>query len=220
MLVAVAGMVGTGKSTLTRALAARFGLQPAYESVDEDNPWLARYYGEPDGLRRYALPLQLHFLATRFRALRRMRAQGGSWILDRTWYEDAEIFAAGAHAEGRLTDDEHALYRSLYAELLASPAARPPTLLVYLRAPVTEVLARIARRGRDRERETPAEYWRQLHARYERWIAGFRRAPVLVVDVQAYDVVGAPESIEVVAREVAGRLRGRVPQASLFDDPT
>lgn len=218
MLVAVAGMVGTGKSTLTRALAARFGLQPAYESVDDDNPWLARYYGEPDGLRRYALPLQLHFLATRFRALRRMRARGGSWILDRTWYEDAEIFAAGAHEEGRLTDDEHALYRSLYAELVASPAARPPRLMVYLRAPVEEVLARIARRGRDRERETPPDYWRQLHARYERWIASFRLAPVLVVDVRAYDIVGNPASIEPIAREVASRLGSRVPQPSLFDE--
>ena len=217
MLLAVAGMVGTGKTTLTRALAARFGLQTALESVDEDNPWLAPYYGEPDGLRRYALPLQLHFLASRFAALRKMRARGGSWILDRTWYEDAEIFARGAHDDGRMTAIEFDLYQRLYAELLTSPAARPPKLLVYLTAPLPEILARIARRGRDKEKDTPPDYWASLHARYSAWIPSFRRAPVLTVDVRDYDVVEDPASLDPIVRQVERRLEGRVPQPSLFD---
>jgi deoxyadenosine/deoxycytidine kinase len=89
MLIGVAGMVGTGKTTLSRALASRFGLQLALESVDADNPWLESFYGGPDEMRAYALHLQLHFLATRFAGMRRMRGLGGSWVLDRTWYEDA-----------------------------------------------------------------------------------------------------------------------------------
>jgi len=95
MLIGVAGMVGTGKTTLARALSERFGLQMALESVDADNPWLESFYGGPDEMRAYALQLQLHFLATRFASMRRMRGLGGSWVLDRTWYEDAEIFARG-----------------------------------------------------------------------------------------------------------------------------
>src|SRR5438105_2705798 len=110
MLLAVAGMVGSGKTTLTTALANRFGLQRALESVDEENPWLERYYGEVEGRRRYALSLQLHFLASRFAALRQMRSLGGSWILDRTWYEDAEIFARGLHEQALLSRDEFTLY--------------------------------------------------------------------------------------------------------------
>jgi len=185
--------------------------------VDDDNPWLAPYYGEPDGLRRHALPLQLHFLASRFAAVRRMRARGGSWILDRTWYEDAEIFARGARDEGRLSDVEYDLYQRLYAELLTSPAARPPKLLVYLTAPVPEILARIARRGREKEKDTVPEYWMALHARYARWIPTFRRAPVLTVDVRDYDVVGDPGSLDPIVKQVEQRLDGRVPQPSLFD---
>ncbi|MCU0635706.1 MAG: deoxynucleoside kinase, partial [Gemmatimonadaceae bacterium] len=104
LLLAVAGMVGTGKTTLTGALARRFGLQTAFESVDDDNPWLAPFYGpEPGARAAYALRLQLHFLATRFRDMRRLRARGGGWLLDRTWYEDAEVFARGHYEQGVLT---------------------------------------------------------------------------------------------------------------------
>jgi len=97
MLIGIAGMVGSGKTTLTHALAVRFGLQLALESVDAENPWLEPYYsGGEESRREYALRLQLHFLATRFASLRRMRGLGGGWVLDRTWYEDAEVFALGA----------------------------------------------------------------------------------------------------------------------------
>src|SRR5690349_21508100 len=150
MLIGIAGMVGTGKTTLSHALAARFGLQLALESVDQDNPWLEKFYGEPDGMRRYALPLQLHFLASRFASLRRMRGLGGSWVMDRTWYEDAEIFARGQYEHHFMTNDEWELYRRLYTELVYSPAAKPPRLLVYLHGPLEVILARIAERGRNK----------------------------------------------------------------------
>src|SRR5438876_4848334 len=135
MLLGIAGMVGSGKTTLVRALASRFGLQLALESVDQENPWLEPFYAGADGMRMYALHLQLHFLATRFASMRRMRGLGGSWVLDRTWYEDAEIFALGHFEHGLMTSDEWTLSRRLYAELLHSPAARPPRLLLYLHAP-------------------------------------------------------------------------------------
>lgn len=209
-------MVGAGKTTLTRALAARFGLQLALESVDADNPWLERFYGSPDAMRRHALNLQLHFLATRFESVRRMRGQGGSWILDRTWYEDAEIFARGLYEQEILSEDEWHLYQRLYTELLHSPAARPPRLMIFLDAPVEVMLARIATRGRPKERDTPAEYWIALHDRYERWIAGFRHCPVMRLDVRHYDLIADPTGIDVIARQVRSRLEPVLPQVELF----
>jgi deoxyadenosine/deoxycytidine kinase len=216
VLIGVAGMVGAGKSTLARALAARFGLQLAPESV-ADNPWLGPYYaGGAESRRGYALRLQLHFLATRFESLRHVRARGGGWVLDRTWYEDAEVFARGLWEDGVMDGREWALYQQLYGELLHSPAARPPRLLVYLHGPLDVVLARIARRGRAGERDTDPAYWAALHRRYERWAAAFHRAPVLAIDVRDYDLVDDPGAIDRVAARVRARLEPELPQVELW----
>ena len=215
MLIGVAGMVGTGKTTLSHALAARFGLQIGHESVDE-NPWLESFYGGPGDMRSYALHSQLHFLATRFAAMRRMRGLGGSWILDRTWYEDAEIFARGLYEQGLLTSDEWTLYRRLYAELLFSPAARPPRLLLYLHAPLEVILERITSRGRPKERDTAPDYWAALHQRYASWVRQFRHCPVLWLDVRDYDLLGNSLAIEEIAGRVRLQLEGELPQTELW----
>jgi deoxyadenosine/deoxycytidine kinase len=216
MLIGVAGMVGTGKTTLSSALAARFGLQIALESIDAENPWLESFYGGPEEMRAYALHLQLHFLATRFASMRRMRGLGGSWILDRTWYEDAEIFAHGLFEQGLMTSDEWGLYRRLYAELLHSPAARPPRLLIYLHGPLDVITERIATRGRPKEKDAPGDYWQLLHGRYQRWIAKFRHCPVLSLDVRDYDLVADPGAIEDIAARVRLQLEGELPQTELW----
>lgn len=217
MLLGVAGMVGCGKTTLARALTARFGLQLALESVDADNPWLARFYAGEDGMRAWGMHLQLHFLATRFASMRRMRAAGGSWVLDRTWYEDAEVFARGLFEQGYMSADDWTLYQQLYAELLHAPAARPPRLLLYLHGPLDTILARIHTRGRQTERDADPAYFSGLHARYERWIAGFRRCAVLKLDVREYDLfenqAGAAEDI---AARVRAELEGEIPQTELW----
>ena len=216
MLIGVAGMVGTGKTTLSRALAARFGLQLALESIDADNPWLESFYGGPDAMRSYALNLQLHFLATRFASMRRMRGMGGSWVLDRTWYEDAEIFARGLFEQGFMSSDEWSLYQRLYAELLHSPAARPPRLLIYLHGPLDVIIQRIATRGRPKEKDTSVEYWTALHDRYDRWIEEFNHCPILALDVRDYDLVASAEAVEEIADRVRVQLEGELPQTELW----
>lgn len=217
MLLGIAGMVGSGKTTLARALASRFGLQLALESVDEENPWLEPFYSSPESMRTYALHLQLHFLATRFASMRRMRGLGGSWVLDRTWYEDAEVFALGLVEQGLLSPEEWQLYRRLYAELLHAPAARPPRLLVYLHAPLDTILDRIAQRGRPKERDAGRGYWEQLHARYARWIGAFRHCPVLFIDVREYDLFADPSAAaEEISSRVRQRLERELPQTELW----
>ena len=217
MLLGVAGMVGSGKTTLARELGARFGLQLALESVDARNPWLARFYDGAVGMRTHGMQLQLHFLATRFEAMRRMRAAGGNWILDRTWYEDAEVFARGLFDQGYMSADEWTLYLQLYTELLHAPAAQPPRLLLYLHGPLDTILDRIRTRGRGGERDTDPEYFAGLHARYETWISGFRRCPVLRLDVREYNLLVQPSTAaEDVATRVQAELGRELPQKELW----
>ena len=217
MLLAVAGMVGTGKTTLTHALARRFGFAVALESVDDENPWLTPYYSpNPNAQKEFALRLQLHFLATRFHAMRKMRARGGGWILDRTWYEDAEIFARGLYENEVMSRHEYELYQRLYVELLTGPAARPPRLLIYLHGSLDLVVARIGQRGREAERDMPPSYWKSLHARYASWIGEFRRCPVLQLDIRDYDLLRDPAAIDDIAATVRRRLEPDIPQTELW----
>jgi deoxyadenosine/deoxycytidine kinase len=111
---------------------------------------------------------------------------------------------------------EFDLYARLYAELLHSPAARPPRLLLYLHGPLDVILERIAGRGRPAERDTEPGYWAALHARYARWIAGFRRCPVLAVDIREYDLVASPAAIEAIAALVRQRVERQLPQTELW----
>jgi deoxyadenosine/deoxycytidine kinase len=220
MLLGVAGMIGSGKTTLTRTLAQRFGLQLALESVDDDNPWLDRFYQGPDGMQAYGMHLQLHFLATRFAAMRKMRGLGGSWILDRTWYEDAEVFARGLFEQGYMSEDDWTLYHRLYAELLHAPAARPPRLLIYLHGPLETILERIHTRGRPGERDADPDYFAGLHSRYERWVESFRKCPVLRLDVREYDLFEDPAAADLIAARVRKELEGELPQTELWPMPS
>ncbi len=220
MLLGVAGMIGSGKTTLSKALAERFGMQLALESVDGDNPYLEQFYSGPEGMRGYGMHLQLHFLATRFASMRKMRGMGGSWVLDRTWYEDADIFARGLFEQGYMSEDDWSLYSRLYGELLHAPAARPPRLLVYLHGPLDTILERIATRGRPKERDADPEYFGSLHERYERWIESFKKCPVLRLDVREYDIVADPEAGDRIAALVRRELEGEIPQTELWPTVT
>jgi deoxyadenosine/deoxycytidine kinase len=120
------------------------------------------------------------------------------------------------YEQGLMTPDEWQLYRRLYAELLHSPAARPPRLLIYLHGPLDVVRQRISTRGRPVEKDAPADYWTALHGRYERWISGFRHCPVLALDVREYDLVGDPNAVEEIAAKVQLQLEGELPQTELW----
>lgn len=186
--VVVAGNIGAGKSSLVKWLDKTFGFAPFYEP-HEDNPYLADFYGD---MKRWAFSSQLFFLTRRFRMQRELeRALGVTSargvVLDRSLYEDAEVFAAYLHEAGHIDARDWRTYRDLYEGLRAELTT--PDLLVYLRCPVRVLRKRIRARGRGYEQAIPNSYLKSLDRLYEQWFASYTASPTLVVDTSEVDYV-------------------------------
>ena len=197
---AVAGNIGSGKSTLTSLLAERFAWRPYYEHVD-GNPYLADFYAD---MRRWAFHLQVYFLSKRFQHHQEILAAPESVIQDRTIYEDAEIFAWNLHENGHIDERDYANYRELFDTMIQFLA--PPDLLIYLRTSVPVLAERIRSRGREYEQAIPVDYLAQLDRHYEDWIARYDLSPVLVVETDACNLVLEEAELSAVADRVQRRL--------------
>ena len=199
--VAVAGNIGAGKSTLVTLLSRRLGWAPFFEAVAE-NPYLGDFYND---MRQWSFHSQIFFLSNRLRAHRRLLDHPGSAVQDRSVYEDAEVFACNLFDQGYLDDRDYATYRQLYQVL--TQFLPPPDLVVYLRASTATLSRRIARRGRDFERQITPEYLAALNLLYERWIERFTLSPVLTLSADDLDYVDNPAHLDLIAQAVLKRLQ-------------
>ncbi|MFW5920313.1 MAG: deoxynucleoside kinase [Polyangiales bacterium] len=205
VFLAVAGSIGSGKTTLTRRLAERLRFSALYEST-ADNPYLSDFYAE---MRRWALPLQLRFLARRVEQTRGVQRAGASAIQDRTCYEDAAIFAAHLHGRGAMDDRDWETYQLVARQLLAG--LDPPDLLVYLRRSPEGCAAQIRERGRDYEQDLPAGYLEELGRRYDEWFEGYDRGPKLRVRAEEHDFLRSEQDLDALV----GRIAEALPQPLL-----
>lgn len=203
VFLAVAGSIGSGKTTLTRRLVHRLGFVGLYESTT-DNPYLADFYGD---MRRWALPLQLRFLGARVEQTVGVQRQGVSAIQDRTCYEDAEIFAAHLHERGDMDDRDWDTYGLLSGQLLAG--LEPPDLLVYLRRSPDDCARQIASRGRDYEQSIPTEYLARLGELYDGWFERYGRGEKMVVHAERYDFRDSEEDLSGLVARIAEALPQR-----------
>ncbi len=201
--VAVAGNIGVGKSTLVMLLCQRLDWQPFYEPVGE-NPYLADFYAD---MRAWSFHSQIFFLTRRLRIHRELLDHPTSVIQDRSVYEDAEVFAQNLYLQGLMGERDYHSYRELYVVL--SEFLPPPDLVVYLRASVPTLSARIAQRGRDYERQITPDYLNQLNSLYEEWIANFSLCPVLTVPADDLDYVAHPGHLRLIASKVNEKLTGK-----------
>lgn len=187
MYIAIAGNIGSGKSTLTRLLAARYRLHPVYEAVEE-NPYLADFYLD---MGRWAFHSQVFFLAKRLDQHLSEINPRRRVVQDRTVFEDAHVFARNLRQQGHLSDRDWATYTALFQGV--ARALRQPDLLIYIHAGVTTLKARIAKRGRDYERAIPEAYLAALGQLYEEWVGGLKDVPVLTLPGDELDFVENPE---------------------------
>lgn len=174
MHIAIAGNIGSGKTTLTRMLAKRYGWTPRYEPVD-NNPYLSDFYGD---MNRWSFNLQIFFLNKRFREVVEIAKSDDIIIQDRTIFEDARIFAPNLHAQGYMSDRDFANYSDLF-DLMMSLVGMPD-LMIYIRSTIPNLISQIEKRGRDYEQTMRINYLTGLNNRYEEWIKNYKGNLIII----------------------------------------
>ena len=202
MHIAIAGNIGSGKTTLSGLLAKNFGWQPHYEDVDT-NPYLPSFY---EDMQRWSFNLQIYFLNSRFRQIVDIRKSGKNVIQDRTIYEDAHIFAPNLHTMNLMTTRDYENYQSLF-ELMAT-FIQPPDLLIYLRADVPTLVRNIQKRGRDYEASIRLDYLKSLNERYEDWINNYTAGKLMIFDVDNINFQENAEDLGTIIERVQANLHG------------
>ena len=202
MHIAVAGNIGSGKTTLTTMLAKHFNWEPMYESV-ENNPYLASYY---EDMQRWSFNLQVYFLNTRFRQVIDIRKKTKTVIQDRTIYEDAYIFAPNLHDMQLMATRDFDNYSSLFE--LMSKFLQAPDLLIYLHADTSTLVSQIAKRGREYEKTIRLDYLENLNQRYEEWIRNYKLGKMLIIDVNKIKFAEKQEDFGVVIDKINAELFG------------
>lgn len=181
--IAIAGNMGSGKSTLVEFLSRTYGIAPFYEPND-DNPYLPDFYRD---MRRWAFHSQVYFLSNKFRLHQQLDRTPGISILDRTIFEDAEVFATALFELRRIDKRDWQTYREFYQSILQ--AIRPPDLLIFLRCSLRTLRKRIRLRGRAMEQDVPDAYLKRLERLYGQWIESYRLSEVLVLETDKLDYV-------------------------------
>jgi len=200
--VAIAGNIGVGKSTLTQLLADHLGWVPFFEP-EADNPYLADFYAD---MRRWSFHSQVFFLTNRVEMHQQLLERDEHVVLDRSVYEDAEVFARTLFLRGEMSERDWRTYEALYRTM--SSLLRPPNLIVYLRASVPKLLDRIAQRGREYERAISPGYIASLNALYDDWARRFDACPVVTIETDALDFVARSRDLDDVFARIQAHLPG------------
>ncbi|MCA6363951.1 MAG: deoxynucleoside kinase [Bacteroidia bacterium] len=202
MHLAIAGNIGSGKTTLTTLLSKQYGWQAHYEDADE-NPYLSDFY---EDMQRWSFNLQIYFLNSRFAQMLDIRKSGINVIQDRTIYEDAHIFAPNLHAMGLMTTRDFENYFALYR--LMEELIQPPDLIIYLRASVPTLVNQIQKRGREYENAIRIDYLKRLNERYEAWISQYELGKLLIVDVDENKFMDNPEHLGEIMNKINAEING------------
>jgi deoxyadenosine/deoxycytidine kinase len=202
MHIAIAGNIGSGKTTLTELLAKHFKWEPHFEDADE-NPYLNDFY---EDMQRWSFNLQIYFLNTRFNQILEIHKRGNTVIQDRTIYEDAYIFAPNLHSMGLMSARDFQNYYDLFT--LMSSLVRPPDLLIYIRASVPALVHQIQKRGRKYENSIRLDYLKRLNERYEAWIETYNLGKMLIIDVDNNQFTESADELGKVIDRVDAELFG------------
>ena len=208
MHIAIAGNIGSGKSTLTNLLAKHYGWEPRFEAV-EDNPYLEDYYRD---IHRWSFNLEVYFLKERFRDLIAISQTDHTIIQDRTIFEGVYVFMENNKAMGNLSERDYETYMELFDQMISM--VRLPDLMIYLRASVPHLVNNIQQRGRDYEQTIQLEYLQNLNERYDDFIYNKYQGRVMTVEKDNLDFVHRPKDLAQIIDRIDATLFG------LFSNPS
>lgn len=195
MYIAIAGNIGSGKTSLTEILSAYYGAKAYYEDID--NPYIADFY---EDMNRWSFNFQMFFLGSRINQTLQMLSEStGHVVQDRTIHEDAHIFAGNLHQMGLMSSRDYGTYMKIFN--LATDLVPAPDILVYLKASVPTLVRQILKRGREYEKNIDLEYLDRLNNRYNEWIAGYK-GKLLTINIDEVDFVGKPEIVETIIKSL------------------
>ena len=201
MHIAIAGNIGSGKTTLTKMLAKHYGWQPNFESV-EFNPYLDDFYKD---MSRWSFNLQIYFLNKRFKDVVEISRSDKTIIQDRTIFEDARIFAPNLHDMGMMSDRDFQNYSDLF-ELMMS-LVKLPDLMIYIRSTIPNLIAQIQKRGREYEQSIRIDYLQGLGERYENWIKDYK-GNLIIVDGDTVKFESNPADFRSITDRIDANLFG------------
>lgn len=202
MHIAVAGNIGSGKTTLTELLGKHYKWECHFEDVEE-NPYIFDFYND---MQRWSFNLQIYFLNSRFNQIAEIRDKKMNVVQDRTIYEDAYIFAPNLHSMGLMTTRDFENYFSLFNSM--DRYITPPDLLIYLRASVPSLVNNIQKRGREYEEAIRLDYLKRLNERYEAWISTYDKGKLLIVDIDHNSFHEKPEDLGNIITAINGEIHG------------
>ena len=205
MHIAVAGNIGSGKSTLTKMLAKHYGWEPRFEAVDR-NPYLEDYYRD---IHRWSFNLEIYFLKERFRDLIATSQSEHTIIQDRTIFEGVYVFMENNRSMGNLSDRDYATYMDLFEQMISM--VRLPDLLIYLRASVPHLVNNIQQRGRDYEQSMQLEYLQNLNERYDDFIYHKYQGRVMTIEKDNLDFLHNPKDLARIIDRIDATLFGLFP---------
>ncbi len=202
MHIAIAGNIGSGKTTLTTLIAKHYKYTAHFEEVD-NNPYLSDFYKD---MQRWSFNLQVFFLRSRFRQLIDIKKKSKKIVQDRTIYEDAYIFAPNLHAMGLMTTRDFENYSDLFGVM--DEFITPPDLLIYLRASVPSLVQNIQKRGREYEEAIRLDYLTRLNERYEAWVTTYTKGKLLIIDIDNNRFHENPEDLGTIISGIEAQLNG------------